>query len=154
MSAIKKFFEKKKREAKFKMAGPGQKLGDAESAAAQRATREAAAAAAASRQGASTSRSGHLQRLFFTASGVSKDKAKAINPGITQRQSSGSERWSKPLKKPIKDGVFPGHYFVLQTNRRYCKKIALMTIDHTCQPLERDWLLSRRTRHQQPSIGN
>ena len=62
MSAIKKFFEKKKREAKFKMAGPGQKLGDAESAAAQRATREAAAAAAASRQGASTSRSGHLQR--------------------------------------------------------------------------------------------
>ena len=92
MSAIKKFFEKKKREAKFKMAGPGQKLGDAESAAAQRATREAAAAAAASRQGASTSRSGHLQRLFFTASGVSKDKAKAIKTGITQRQSSGSER--------------------------------------------------------------
>ena len=65
MSAIKKFFEKKKREAKFKMAGPGQKLGDAESAAAQRATREAAAAAAASRQGASTSRSGHLQRLIL-----------------------------------------------------------------------------------------
>ena len=76
MSAIKKFFEKKKREAKFKMAGPGQKLGDAESAAAQRATREAAAAAAASRQGASTSRSGHLQRLFLQHQGCPKIKQK------------------------------------------------------------------------------
>ena len=33
MSAIKKFFEKKKTDAKFKMAGSGQKLGDANAAA-------------------------------------------------------------------------------------------------------------------------
>ena len=32
MSAIKKFFEKKKTDAKFKMAGSGQKLGDANAA--------------------------------------------------------------------------------------------------------------------------
>lgn len=48
MSAIKRFFEKKKADAKFKLAGSGQKLGD--SAAAQ------AAAAAASRSGPSQER--------------------------------------------------------------------------------------------------
>ena len=48
MSAIKKFFEKKKTDAKFKLAGSGQKLGDAASAevtASQRAARNAEAAA-------------------------------------------------------------------------------------------------------------
>ena len=48
MSAIKKFFEKKKTDAKFKMAGSGQKLGDSASAqvnAAQRAAKMAEAAA-------------------------------------------------------------------------------------------------------------
>jgi len=53
MSAIKKFFEKKKADAKFKLAGGGQKLGDAASAqdAAQR--RAAALASAQNRAGPS-----------------------------------------------------------------------------------------------------
>ena len=58
MSAIKKFFEKKKAEAKFKLAGPGQKLGDAQSAAAQNQSRLAAINAAGSRAGPSTQRVG------------------------------------------------------------------------------------------------
>ena len=48
---IKAFFEKKKTEAKFKLAGPGQKLGDAASAAEQRQRQQAAAAAASQRLG-------------------------------------------------------------------------------------------------------
>ena len=39
MSAIKNFFAKKKADAKFKMAGSGQKLGDANAAAAEAANR-------------------------------------------------------------------------------------------------------------------
>ena len=57
MSAIKKFFEKKKAEAKFKLAGPGQKLGDSQSAAAQTEAR-LAALNAERRAGPSTQRSG------------------------------------------------------------------------------------------------
>ena len=58
MSAIKKFFEKKKAEAKFKLAGQGQRLGDAQTAAAQQEARAAMAAAASARQVPSTSRAG------------------------------------------------------------------------------------------------
>ena len=58
MSAIKKFFETKRAEAKFKRAGPGQKLGNAHSAAAQDQARLAALNAAQSRAGPSTQRSG------------------------------------------------------------------------------------------------
>ena len=58
MSAIKKFFEKKKAEAKFKLAGPGQKLGDASSAASQDQARIAALNAAQERAGPSSQRSG------------------------------------------------------------------------------------------------
>lgn len=47
MSAIKRFFEKKKTEAKFKLAGKGQKLGDAQAAA----QAQAAQARAATSQG-------------------------------------------------------------------------------------------------------
>ena len=69
MSAIKKFFEKKKVEAKFKLAGPGQKLGDAASAAAsQEARARMAASAAANRQGASTSRAGLTSQQAQAAS--------------------------------------------------------------------------------------
>jgi len=50
---IKAFFEKKKAEAKFKLAGPGQKLGDAHSAAEQTANRRAVASAATNRAGPS-----------------------------------------------------------------------------------------------------
>ena len=71
MSAIKKFFEKKKTDAKFKLAGGGQKLGDANANAA--AQRERAAAASSSsgkaRAGSSGSR-GQLsggQRLAASA---------------------------------------------------------------------------------------
>jgi len=69
MSAIKKFFEKKKAEAKFKLAGPGQKLGDAQSAAASQEARAArASAAAANRQAASTSRAGLTSQQAQAAS--------------------------------------------------------------------------------------
>jgi len=69
MSAIKKFFEKKKAEAKFKLAGPGQKLGDAHSAAASQQAKVAmASAAAASRQAASTSRAGLTSQQAQAAS--------------------------------------------------------------------------------------
>ena len=44
---IKEFFEKKKAQAKFKVAGPGQKLGDAASAERDSARRRADAEAAA-----------------------------------------------------------------------------------------------------------
>lgn len=71
MSAIKRFFEKKKADAKFKLAGSGHKLGDAASAEAAASQRAAAMAAAQSRQqGASTSKAGqlsHEKRLAATA---------------------------------------------------------------------------------------
>ena len=51
MSAIKRFFEKKKADAKFKLAGGGQKLGDAASAENTAQKRAAAAASAQSRSG-------------------------------------------------------------------------------------------------------
>ena len=51
MSAIKRFFEKKKADAKFKLAGGGQKLGDAASAENAAQKRAAAAASAQSRSG-------------------------------------------------------------------------------------------------------
>ena len=54
---IKAFFEKKKAEAKFKMAGPGQKLGDSAAAERAAADRMASAQAAIARNQASTSRS-------------------------------------------------------------------------------------------------
>jgi len=57
MSAIKRFFEKKKADAKFKLAGGGQKLGDAASAENAAQKRAAAAASAQSRSG-NTSGSG------------------------------------------------------------------------------------------------
>ena len=64
MSAIKKFFEKKKTDAKFKMAGSGQKLGDSASAqvsAAQRASKMTEAAAhRSSNQGPSSANRGQL----------------------------------------------------------------------------------------------
>ena len=49
MSAIKKFFEKKKADAKFKLAGGGQKLGDAASAQDAAQKRAAALASAQNR---------------------------------------------------------------------------------------------------------
>ena len=63
MSAIKKFFEKKKTDAKFKMAGSGQKLGDsaaAQASASQRAAKMAEAAAHRSSGGQSTANRGPL----------------------------------------------------------------------------------------------
>ena len=68
MSAIKKFFEKKKAEAKFKLAGPGQKLGDASSAASQEQARIAALNAAQGRAGPSSQRSGLSQQQTQAAS--------------------------------------------------------------------------------------
>ena len=56
MSAIKKFFEKKKTEAKFKLAGPGQKLGDARTHNAERQARLDQAQASASVPGPSAKR--------------------------------------------------------------------------------------------------
>lgn len=67
---IKRFFEKKKADAKFKLAGSGQKLGDANSAQAQAAQRQACLAAAASRPSGSGSSKGQLsqeQRLAASA---------------------------------------------------------------------------------------
>jgi hypothetical protein len=68
MSAIKRFFEKKKTDAKFKMAGGGQKLGDsvqAEAAASNRAAKAAAMAGTSK----STPRGDltHEQKLAATA---------------------------------------------------------------------------------------
>jgi hypothetical protein len=54
MSAIKKFFEKKKTEAKFKLAGKGQKLGDADAAAQAQAARVASAQRSQSASGSSS----------------------------------------------------------------------------------------------------
>jgi len=85
MSAIKKFFEKKKAEAKFKLAGPGQKLGDAQSAAAsQEAKARAAAAAAASRNAASTSRAG-----------LSSQQAQAASAALNRLDQSSSGDFEK-----------------------------------------------------------
>ena len=74
MSAIKKFFEKKKTDAKFKLAGGGQKLGDANdaNAAAQRAAAAAAASSSSgkARAGSSSGSRGQLsggQRLAASA---------------------------------------------------------------------------------------
>jgi len=73
MSAIKKFFEKKKTDAKFKMAGSGQKLGDANAAAdaANRAAKMAGAAAqrstSASSSGASRQQLTHEKKLAASA---------------------------------------------------------------------------------------
>lgn len=61
MSAIKRFFEKKKTDAKFKLAGSGHKLGDANEAAAA-ASQRAAASAAAAQSRASGSGSGQLSQ--------------------------------------------------------------------------------------------
>lgn len=68
MSAIKKFFEKKKTEAKFKLAGPGQKLGDAQSSATQEQARLAALNAAQARAGPSVQRSGLSAQQSHAAS--------------------------------------------------------------------------------------
>ncbi len=71
MSAIKKFFEKKKTDAKFKLAGAGQKLGDsqaAEAVAAQRAAMaQRQAAAASSRSGPSRGDLSNQQKLAASA---------------------------------------------------------------------------------------
>ena len=73
MSAIKKFFEKKKQEAKFKLAGPGQKLGDAKSAEAQDQARIASINAADTRAGPSTQRSGlSAQQRHAASAAVSR----------------------------------------------------------------------------------
>ena len=61
MSAIKRFFEKKKTDAKFKLAGGGQKLGD--SAAAQDAAQKRAAALASAQNRAGSSGSSRGQQL-------------------------------------------------------------------------------------------
>ena len=84
MSAIKKFFEKKKVEAKFKLAGPGQKLGDAQSDAASKAAREAALAAAVDRQGPSTSRAG-----------LTSQQASAASAALNRITASPSEAFDK-----------------------------------------------------------
>ena len=85
MSAIKKFFEKKKVEAKFKLAGPGQKLGDAQSDAASKAAREAALAAAVNRQGQpSTSRAG-----------LTSQQASAASAALNRISASPSEAFDK-----------------------------------------------------------
>jgi len=71
MSAIKKFFEKKKTDAKFKLAGSGQKLGDAASAevtASQRAARNAEAAAQRAAHSSGTYRQlSHEKKLAASA---------------------------------------------------------------------------------------
>lgn len=70
MSMIKRFFEKKKADAKFKLAGSGQKLGDANAAAQAAQRQQLAGAAASSRSASSGSGKGQLsqeQRLAASA---------------------------------------------------------------------------------------
>ena len=55
---IKEFFEKKKAQAKFKVAGPGQKLGDAASAERDSAARRRADAEASARHRAAAGQAG------------------------------------------------------------------------------------------------
>ena len=68
MSAIKRFFEKKKADAKFKLAGGGQRLGDATSASSARAAIPQGAAASASSSGTTGSRSQLSQEQRLAAS--------------------------------------------------------------------------------------
>ena len=67
MSAIKRFFEKKKTDAKFKLAGSGQKLGD--STASSRPVSASASSSGASGGQAKTNRGAlsHEQRLAASA---------------------------------------------------------------------------------------
>ena len=73
MSAIKEFFKKKKTDAKFKLAGSGQKLGDNASSSGQSSrptsSRAAAASSSSSNQGAKSNRGAlsHEQRLAASA---------------------------------------------------------------------------------------
>ena len=69
MSAIKRFFEKKKTDAKFKLAGSGQKLGDASSAAASGQSSSRQPTSSSSSSGAKSNRGAlsHEQRLAASA---------------------------------------------------------------------------------------
>ena len=73
MSAIKEFFKKKKTDAKFKLAGSGQKLGDNASSSGQSSrptsSRAAATSSSSSNQGAKSNRGAlsHEQRLAASA---------------------------------------------------------------------------------------
>jgi hypothetical protein len=62
MSAIKRFFEKKKTEAKFKLAGKGQKLGEAQAASQPQAARAGPSQPAQSRSGPAARGLTHEQR--------------------------------------------------------------------------------------------
>ena len=70
MSAIKEFFKKKKTDAKFKLAGSGQKLGDnASSSRPSSSSASASASSSSSNQGAKSNRGAlsHEQRLAASA---------------------------------------------------------------------------------------
>ena len=69
MSAIKRFFEKKKTDAKFKLAGSGQKLGDSSSSSASRPVSASASSSASAGGQAKTNRGAlsHEQRLAASA---------------------------------------------------------------------------------------
>ena len=63
MSAIKRFFEKKKTDAKFKLAGSGQKLGDSSSSSGIAASRPTSSTASHSSQKSNRGALSHEQRL-------------------------------------------------------------------------------------------
>jgi len=88
MSAIKRFFEKKKTDAKFKLAGTGQKLGDAEAAANAAAQRAAAASSHQSRPGSSRGQLSNGQRLAASAALNRMSKAQTENVDDFEKRRS------------------------------------------------------------------
>lgn len=70
---IKQFFEKKKAEAKFKMAGPGQKLGDTSQEVARRAQ--------------------VLERLQNDASAAGPSRPKTVSAAQQQAAQAALSRW-------------------------------------------------------------
>ena len=71
---IKEFFEKKKAQAKFKVAGPGQKLGDAASAERDSAARRRADAEASARHRAAAGQAGSSRSAAQQQGGDSIEK--------------------------------------------------------------------------------
>lgn len=74
MSAIKRFFEKKKTDAKFKIAGGGQKLGDAAAAETAAQKRAASLAATQNRAGSSGTSRGQLTQEKRLAAAAALDR--------------------------------------------------------------------------------
>ena len=74
MSAIKRFFEKKKTDAKFKIAGGGQKLGDAAAAETAAQKRAATQAATQNRAGGSGTSRGQLTQEKRLAAAAALDR--------------------------------------------------------------------------------